>query len=47
MGYKSRGCFFCGICLKDCKNRGKKCNECYRFSKFKPRIKKRGDDGIT
>jgi len=35
MGYKSRGNWYIGICLKNCKNRNKKCKECIRFSEYK------------
>lgn len=44
MGAKSRGNFRVGLCLKECKNREKKCAECYGFSKYEP-LKK--DGGLT
>jgi len=34
MGYKSRGNWHIGACLKRCANRGDLCKECIRFSKF-------------
>ena len=36
MGYKSRGAYKVGICLKACANRDKKCDKCLRFSEYKP-----------
>jgi hypothetical protein len=35
MSYKSRGNWRLGACLKNCLNRGKLCDECFRFSKLK------------
>lgn len=36
MGIKSRGNFSIPLCLKfNCKNRGKSCKECIRFSNYK------------
>jgi len=35
MSIKSRGNWKVGICFKKCKNRGKSCSECIRFSNFK------------
>lgn len=38
MGYKSRGNFSVGVCLRDCRNQGnkKKCEVCIRFNKYVP-----------
>ena len=33
MGYKSRA-IYKSACIKNCKNRGKKCKECVRYSDF-------------
>ena len=36
MGYKSRSNWRVNICLKeDCINRGKMCDECIKFSKYR------------
>lgn len=35
-GYKSRGNWNVGICLKDCVNREKMCEECLGFNRFVP-----------
>jgi len=35
MGYKSRGNWRIGACLKRCANRGELCTDCFRFSNFK------------
>jgi len=34
MGIKSRGNWQIKFCLKECKNRNKKCKECIRFSEY-------------
>lgn len=36
MGAKSRGGWMMGMCLKECCNRGEKCEDCLRFSNYKP-----------
>ena len=37
MSHKSRGNWTVMVCLKDCTNKGVKCVECVRFSKYIPR----------
>lgn len=40
MGYKTRGSWSVGICLKTCYNRGVLCKKCYKLSEY--RKEKRG-----
>lgn len=44
MGYKSRGNWNVGACIKLCMNRGKRtCKKCVRFSRFKGYTDARGE----
>ena len=36
MGWKSRGSFS-SFCMKDCENRNTKCDECYKYSEYRPK----------
>lgn len=36
MGWKSRGCYN-SFCIKDCENRNTKCDECYKYSEYRPK----------
>lgn len=43
MGYKTRGNYPVKICLKPCKNKGKLCTTCYRFSNFEEKSKENNE----
>lgn len=46
MGWKSRGNWPTGICLRKCANRDIKCDDCFRFSEYKAlETQKEGIDG--
>ena len=42
MSYKTRAVYFPGGCVteKPCKNRGKKCEGCYKKNRYEPKEKK-------
>lgn len=48
MGYKSRGNWRTGLCLKfDCTNRDIKCTTCVRFSEYKTNDSEKQPDNNT
>lgn len=45
-GYKSRGNFASGVCIRDCQNRDRKCDVCIFFSKYAPPKEERHVDEL-